>query len=100
MSSAVSAREIPAGASFPSISTSGGFPGEKNRSLILVEVRNMEASSTGVETGAGAAVAAVAVTEGEGTAGLGTVGAATALTGDDMKMAVLNVNDALLVIGY
>jgi hypothetical protein len=56
----------------------------------------MEASSTGVETGA----ATVVVAAGEGTAGLGTVGAATALTGDDMKMAVLNVDDALLVIGY
>src|ERR1039457_1429901 len=47
----------PAGCSFPLISTSGGFPGDKNKSLILAEVRNMEASRVGAESGADAATA-------------------------------------------
>jgi len=44
------------------ISTSGGFPGEKKRSLILSDVFNMAVNSPGVEIcGAGAAPAAVGV---------------------------------------
>jgi hypothetical protein len=56
----VSARVPPAGESFPLISTSGGFPGEKNKSLILAEVRSIAASKSGVEIGAGAEAAAAA----------------------------------------
>ena len=60
VSSVASARVPPAGESFPLISTSGGFPGEKNKSLILVEVRSIAANRSGVEIGAGAGAAAAA----------------------------------------
>src|SRR5580704_5563337 len=60
VSSGVRARAAPAGISFPSISTSGGFPGEKKRSLIFGDTLSIAASRSGVEMGA-AARAAVAV---------------------------------------
>lgn len=60
VSSGVRAREVPTGASLPLISTSGGLPGEKKRSLILEEVFNIAARSAGVEKGAGAAAGAAA----------------------------------------
>ena len=78
VSSLVSARPAPAGASLPLISTSGGLPGEKKRSLIFGEVLNIAASSVGVVIGATAGVAAVAVPEVE----LGT-----AVVGEDMRGA-------------
>lgn len=71
VSSVVSARVAPAGESFPLISTNGGFPGEKKRSLIFDEVLSIAASNSGVEIGAGAGVAAVAA-RGAAEAGLGT----------------------------
>src|SRR5882672_5284819 len=58
VSSFVRARVAPAGASFPLISTSGGFPGEKKRSLIFGEVLSIAVSRSGVDIGA-AVVAAV-----------------------------------------
>src|SRR5258708_39739288 len=58
VSSLVRARVAPAGASFPLISTSGGFPGEKNRSLIFGEVLSIAARSSGVDIGAAAVAAA------------------------------------------
>src|SRR5271168_5660264 len=60
VSSLLRARAAPAGASFPLISTSGGFPGEKNRSLTFAEVLSIEAKSSGVEIGAAAGAAAAA----------------------------------------
>src|SRR5712664_1709644 len=60
VSSFVRARVAPAGASFPLISTSGGFPGEKNRSLIFGEVLSIAASNSGVDIGAAAGAAAAA----------------------------------------
>jgi hypothetical protein len=48
------------GVSFPLISTSGGLPGVKKRSLIFDEVFSIAASSAGVENGAGAGAAAAA----------------------------------------
>ena len=39
------------GVSRPFTSTVGGRPGEKNRSLIFVEVRSIAVSSTGVDIG-------------------------------------------------
>ena len=70
-------RGTPAGASLPLISTSGGLPGVKNRSLILGELFNIAARSAGVEKGAGAgAVAAEA-----GPVALGAVAAGTTLGG-------------------
>src|ERR1700686_3504533 len=62
VSSAVRGRGAPADASLPLISTSGGFPGEKKRSLTLAEVRSMAANRSGVSirTGAGATAAALA----------------------------------------
>src|SRR5580698_700518 len=61
VSSQVSARAAPAGTSFPFTSTSGGFPGEKNRSLIFGEVLSIAASKAGVDMGAAAGAAAAAV---------------------------------------
>ena len=58
VSSFVRTRVAPAEASFPLISTSGGFPGEKNRSLIFGEVLSIAASSSGVDIGEAAAVVA------------------------------------------
>ena len=60
VSSFVRTRVAPAGASFPLISTSGGFPGEKNRSLIFGEVLSIAASNSGVDIGAAAGAAAAA----------------------------------------
>ena len=48
----------PIGLSFPLTSTIGGFPGEKNRSLILGALRSIPPSSPGTENGAGAGAAA------------------------------------------
>ena len=60
VSSLVTTRAAPAGASFPLISTRGGFPGEKKRSLIFAEVLSIAASSSGVDIGAAPGAAAVA----------------------------------------
>ena len=62
VSSVVRGRDAPAGASFPLISTSGGFPGEKKRSLTFAEVFNIDTRSAGVENGAAAGAAAAAAT--------------------------------------
>ena len=62
VSSQVRARAAPAGASFPLISTSGGLPGVKKRSLIFDDVLNIVARSAGVAIGATAGAAAVAAT--------------------------------------
>jgi hypothetical protein len=43
------------------ISTNGGFPGDKNKSLIFEEVCSIAASKAGVESGAGERAAAAAV---------------------------------------
>jgi hypothetical protein len=67
VSSLVRARAVPAGASFPLISTSGGFPGEKKRSLIFDETLSIDANSSGVESGAAAGAAAVAAPLTDGT---------------------------------
>src|SRR5271170_5883135 len=67
VSSLVRLRAIPTGDSFPPISTRGGLPGEKKRSLILGEAFSIAANSAGVENGAGAGatpVAAPALAEG------------------------------------
>lgn len=61
VSSMVSGRAAPAGDNFPLISTSGGFPGEKNRSLTFSEVLSIAASKSLVEIRAGAAAAAAAL---------------------------------------
>jgi F0F1-type ATP synthase membrane subunit c/vacuolar-type H+-ATPase subunit K len=80
VSSRVSTRAAPAGASFPLISTSGGFPGEKKRSLIFGEVLSIAANSSGVENGATAAAAVPADARGaEGT----TFG--TTFVGEDIE---------------
>ena len=60
VSSTVRIRAAPAGVSFPSISTSGGLPGVKKRSLIFAAVFSIATNSAGVENGAGAGAAAVA----------------------------------------
>lgn len=52
VSSMVRTRLVPAGDNLPLISTSGGFPGEKNRSLIFAVPFSIAASSAGVEKGA------------------------------------------------
>jgi hypothetical protein len=44
----------------PLTSTIGGFPGEKNKSLIFGAARNIAASRLGTENAAGAGAAAVA----------------------------------------
>src|SRR5260370_23965286 len=67
VSSLLRGRGLPAGASFPFTSTSGGFPGEKKRSLILAEVLSIDASNSGVESGAGAGAAAAAAPVAAGT---------------------------------
>src|ERR1700677_600509 len=61
VSSLVSGRAAPAGASFPLISTSGGFPGEKNKSLTFADVLSMAASKSLVEIRAGAGPTAAAL---------------------------------------
>src|SRR5260221_14096683 len=66
VSSLVRARVAPAGASFPLISTSGGFPGEKNRSLIFGEVLSIAARSSGVDIGVAAVAAAAAARGADG----------------------------------
>src|SRR6266404_480464 len=58
----------------------GGFPGEKNRSLIFVELRNIPANKAGVEMGAGVGAGAAAAAPPAGAfAGVGAE--ATAATG-------------------
>src|ERR1700691_248481 len=79
VSSQVSERAAPAGTSFPLISTSGGLPGEKKRSLIFAEVLSIAASRAGVDMGAAAGAAAAAA---RGAAG-GTV--ATGFVGEDIS---------------
>src|ERR1700733_2584932 len=81
VSSLVSGRAAPAGDNFPLISTSGGFPGEKNRSLTFAEVLSIAESKSLVEIRAGAAAAAAALAPapadgfGDGDAtGVGTFG--------------------------
>src|ERR1700728_2281118 len=90
VSSLESGRGVPAGASFPLISTSGGRPGEKNRSLTLAEVLNIEARSSGVEIGAAAGAAAAAVRA--GAPGTGAGGAAAGRTGVELTGAGLTGN--------
>src|ERR1700685_1159246 len=96
---ALPARVGPAGASLPLISTSGGRPGEKNRSLTLAEVLNIEARSSGVEMGAAAGAAAAALRA--GAPGTGAGGAAAGrtgveLTGGGLTRAWLTAADAAL----
>jgi hypothetical protein len=69
VSSLVRTRAVPAGASLPLISTSGGFQGAKKRSLIFPEVFNIAASSAGVADGAGAGAAVAAALAGRGADG-------------------------------
>jgi len=64
VSSFVRTRVAPAEASFPLISTSGGFPGEKKRSLIFGELLSIAASSSGVDIGVAAVTADVGGAEG------------------------------------
>src|SRR5580658_8570696 len=61
VSSLVSGRVAPAGDNFPLISTSGGFPGEKNRSLTFSEVLSIAAGKSLVMIRAGAVAAAAAL---------------------------------------
>src|SRR5580700_10102716 len=84
VSSLVRARAVPAGASLPLISTSGGLPGEKKRSLILAEVLSIDAKSSGVEIGAvaGAAAAAARATGAAAAAGATFSGR---LAGEDIE---------------
>jgi hypothetical protein len=70
VSSLVSARVAPAGDNLPLISTSGGRPGEKKRSLIFEEVFSIAASSAGVENGAEPRAVAAAAEDGGATAAL------------------------------
>jgi len=79
VSSPVRARVAPAGVSFPLISTSGGLPGEKKRSLIFAEVLSIAASKVGVEMGAAAGAAAAAVRGAE------EVGFAAGFVGEDIE---------------
>ena len=59
----------------------GGFPGEKKRSLIFVELRNIPANKAGVEMGAGVGAGAAAAAPGAGAlTGVG-VGATAAASG-------------------
>src|SRR5580698_844346 len=75
VSSGVRARVAPAGISFPLISTSGGLPGEKKRSLIFGDTLSIAASRSGVEIGAAAGAAAAAVRGPEATiVGAGMIG--------------------------
>src|SRR5208283_4886068 len=60
VSSVVRARDIVPEVSFPLISTRGGLPGEKNRSLIFGEIFSIAVSNSGVENGAGAVAGAAA----------------------------------------
>jgi len=86
VSSLVRARATPAGASFPLISTSGGFPGEKKRSLIFGEVLSIAASRAGMEIGAGAGAAAAAVP------GEGEVMFATGFVREDIEAVQLSLS--------
>lgn len=61
ISSLVSGRAAPAGESLPLISTRGGLPGEKKRSLTFADVLSINARSSVVEMDATAGAAAVAV---------------------------------------
>src|ERR1700728_4599676 len=83
VSSAVRGRGAPADASLPLISTSGGFPGEKKRSLTLAEVRSMTANRSGVgmRTGAGATAAALAAAAAEAGAAAAAAGTGTGIFG-------------------
>jgi hypothetical protein len=80
ISSPLRTRVVPAGESFPLISTSGGLPGEKKRSLIFVEVFNMAVSNSGVEVGAAAGAVATL-----GVRGRGFTGFVTAVAGEDIR---------------
>jgi len=62
VSSAVKARG-PVGTRPPLTSTIGGFPGEKKRSLIFAELRNIAASNPAVEKRAGAGAGATAAAD-------------------------------------
>jgi hypothetical protein len=62
----VRARITPAGTNFPLTSTSGGFPGEKNKSLIFGEVLSITASKAEVVFGATAGLVAVGIGWAEG----------------------------------
>src|SRR5580658_7330356 len=86
VSSLVRARAVPAGASLPLISTSGGFPGEKKRSLTLAETLSIDARSSGVEMGAAAGAAAVAARAAATGAAAGTTlgGRFARFIGEDM----------------
>jgi hypothetical protein len=87
VSSLVRARAAPAGESLPLISTSGGFPGEKKRSLTFAEDLSIDARSSGVEMGAAAGAAAVAARTAEAAgAATGTTpgGRLAGLVGDDI----------------
>src|ERR1700677_2982583 len=96
VSSVVRVRADPAGVSLPLISTSGGFPGVKNRSLIFSEVFSIAASSAGVENGAAAGAAATAAptaaAAGRATVGTGTVevGFGAPFAEEDIKKCVLS----------
>src|ERR1700678_956017 len=79
VSSQVSDRAAPAGTSFPLISTSGGLPGEKKRSLIFGEVLSIAASRAGVDMGAAAGAAAAA------TRGAGEAAFANGFAGEDIE---------------
>lgn len=79
VSSEVSERAAPAGTNFPLISTSGGLPGEKNKSLIFGEALSIAASKAGVDMGAAAGAAAAAVRGAEEAA------VASGLLGEDME---------------
>ena len=85
VSSLVRGREAPARTSFPLISTSGGFPGEKKRSLTFGEVFSIEAKSSGVENGAAPGATAVAATVEGGTTFRG------ASEGADINLAQLSL---------
>src|SRR5580658_9978066 len=89
VSSQVSERAAPAGTSFPLISTSGGLPGEKKRSLIFGEVLSIAANRAGVCMGAAAGAAAAAVRGAE------EAGFVTGLVGEDIEVAQVGLCIAL-----
>src|SRR6266404_2883361 len=59
----------------------GGFPGEKNRSLIFVELRNIPANKAGAEMGAGVGAGAAAAAAPPAGAFAGVGAEATAAAG-------------------
>jgi hypothetical protein len=71
------------------ISTSGGFPGEKKRSLILDETLSIEANSSEIECGAAAGAAAVAVAVVATLTGGATFGGW--LVGEDIRIMTLAI---------